>query len=537
MIQSMGGDHMIAAAAKVSVSPEDSLALADPAKVPECAGLIRFLMQHRHGSPFEHSGMTFFIHAPIFVWREWHRHRIGHCLAGDSLVWMESVGPNSGRTIRKRPISAIYQNWKVGVADRVPGRSGRGVVLHECGLWRSTGTSDGKQVHLGYFGTEREALDKRAEWAKSHQTVRTRVLPSCKNLPARVLNEDTQLFEIGRMADVFESGVKELYLLKTEPGHELRSSKDHRILTQDGWATVGELRKGDRVAVVGKRSMFAERQIPPSLRSGIGVWTTMQRKRLIRDEDRCYVCGAKYPRELLVLDHVVPVVSDLLRALDVTNLKPICEPCNRIKTNAEQTLARRGCTAGSKFVRVAETPKRIGEGMTYDIEMEGPHHNFVANGIVVHNSYNEESGRYKTLEPVFYLPPRDRPMIKVENWKPGRPKFLPCDDQAVYDRLCENLKRTYLMAYHAYLDNLSMGIDPGLARDCLPVGIYSSCWVTVNPRSLMAFLSLRTHEPSARAVSYPLYEIEVAARLCEKFLAEGWPLTYKAFQDFGRVAP
>ncbi len=42
--------------------------------------------------------------------------------------------------------------------------------------------------------------------------------------------------------------------------------------------------------------------------------------------------------------------------------------------------------------RLVPKPVRItaityaGEHMTYDIEMDGPHHNFVANGIVTHNS-------------------------------------------------------------------------------------------------------------------------------------------------------
>ena len=176
------------------------------------------------------------------------------------------------------------------------------------------------------------------------------------------------------------------------------------------------------------------------------------------------------------------------------------------------------------------------------------------------HSFNEESGRYKVLEPEFYLPPRNRPMMKVEGWKPGRPKFLTLDEHfgdeqtyggdrypseanrmskadAAYRVLCDNLEASYRTAYAVYTDNLAMSIDPGLARACLPVGIYSSCWVTVNPRSLMAFLSLRTHEPEAAFPSYPLYEIDEAARQCERLFAAGWPLTYKAFNECGRAAP
>ena len=40
-------------------------------------GLIRFLMRERHGTPFEHNSFRFHIRAPIFVAREWFRHRVG----------------------------------------------------------------------------------------------------------------------------------------------------------------------------------------------------------------------------------------------------------------------------------------------------------------------------------------------------------------------------------------------------------------------------------------------------------------------------
>jgi thymidylate synthase (FAD) len=39
-------------------------------------GLIRFLMRDRHGTPFEHNSFRFHIRCPIFVVREWMRHRI-----------------------------------------------------------------------------------------------------------------------------------------------------------------------------------------------------------------------------------------------------------------------------------------------------------------------------------------------------------------------------------------------------------------------------------------------------------------------------
>ena len=40
-------------------------------------GLIRFLLRERHGTPFEHNAFRFHVRAPIFVAREWFRHRVG----------------------------------------------------------------------------------------------------------------------------------------------------------------------------------------------------------------------------------------------------------------------------------------------------------------------------------------------------------------------------------------------------------------------------------------------------------------------------
>ena len=41
------------------------------------AGLIRFLMRERHGTPFEHNAFRFHVRCPLFVAREWFRHRVG----------------------------------------------------------------------------------------------------------------------------------------------------------------------------------------------------------------------------------------------------------------------------------------------------------------------------------------------------------------------------------------------------------------------------------------------------------------------------
>ncbi len=69
------------------------------------AGLIRFLMRERHGSPFEHNAFRFHIKLPIFVMREWARHRIG-CLTGDTEVTFVDVNGQTSRAFGRRLTSS-----------------------------------------------------------------------------------------------------------------------------------------------------------------------------------------------------------------------------------------------------------------------------------------------------------------------------------------------------------------------------------------------------------------------------------------------
>lgn len=71
LIDSMGGDHSIVRAARVSLKGSNEVFMGKGEK-----GLINYLMREHHGSPFEHTYMTFYVKAPIFVFREFHRHRM-----------------------------------------------------------------------------------------------------------------------------------------------------------------------------------------------------------------------------------------------------------------------------------------------------------------------------------------------------------------------------------------------------------------------------------------------------------------------------
>jgi thymidylate synthase (FAD) len=149
-------------------------------------------------------------------------------------------------------------------------------------------------------------------------------------------------------------------------------------------------------------------------------------------------------------------------------------------------------------------------------------------------SYNEESGRYRELDPVFYVPDTERKLVQVG--KAGAYTFEHGTPEQ-YEELVNSLEFSYELAYLGYTKMLEEGIAREVARAVLPVGIYSSMYATCNARSLMHFLGLRTQHELAKVPSFPQREIEMVAERMEEEWARLMPHTYEAFNKNGRVAP
>jgi thymidylate synthase (FAD) len=150
------------------------------------------------------------------------------------------------------------------------------------------------------------------------------------------------------------------------------------------------------------------------------------------------------------------------------------------------------------------------------------------------NSYNEESGRYRQLNPVFYVPNAERNLIQVG--KAGAYNFLPGTPEQ-FELVDAEVRRTSTEAFESYERMLEAGVAREVARIVLPLNIYSSMYVTMNARSAMAFLSLRTTREGSHFPSFPQREIEMVAEKIEHHFAELMPLTYASFNENGRVSP
>ncbi|MEV0594947.1 FAD-dependent thymidylate synthase [Nonomuraea cavernae] len=149
-------------------------------------------------------------------------------------------------------------------------------------------------------------------------------------------------------------------------------------------------------------------------------------------------------------------------------------------------------------------------------------------------SYNEESGRYRQLVPVFYVPGPDRKL--VQEGKPGKYVFTSGTPEQ-HKLVTEATQESYRQSYRCYLEMLEAGVAREVARTVLPVGLYSSMYATCNARALMNFLSLRTKREDSTFPSFPQREIEMVAEKMEELWAGLMPLTHAAFEANGRVCP
>lgn len=150
-------------------------------------------------------------------------------------------------------------------------------------------------------------------------------------------------------------------------------------------------------------------------------------------------------------------------------------------------------------------------------------------------SYNEMSGRYTELLPQFYIQNASRPLLQIG--KPGAYTFEPGteEQQTLVEWEGESIARA---AWESYQRQLQAGIAKEVAREVLPLSIYSQMYCTINLRSLMNFLSLRTKTKENSAIpSFPQHEISLGADKLEAIFAKEFPWVYEAWNNNGRVAP
>ena len=172
-----------------------------------------------------------------------------------------------------------------------------------------------------------------------------------------------------------------------------------------------------------------------------------------------------------------------------------------------------------KIVEEIVSVEDIGELPTYDLTVEGPYHNFVADGFVVHNSYNEMSARYTPLPDVNYTPTVERCIVvDGKNKQAGKAnKKTPTHAEVI--AWLEELEAAYRMSQRVYARGLEIGIPKEVARCPVPVARYSRMRASANLRNWLAFMTLRSD-------SHAQHEIRVFSDALGVMIQKAFPRTY-----------
>ena len=142
-------------------------------------------------------------------------------------------------------------------------------------------------------------------------------------------------------------------------------------------------------------------------------------------------------------------------------------------------------------------------------------------------SFNERSGRYSELPDEFYVPAAAD--VRTQVGKPGAYTFEPVPDD-IAEQVRDGIAASYAESYQRYQELLADNVAKEVARTVLPVGLYTEFYWSLNARSLMNFLSLRSAEAAQR-------EIRRYAEACEQLFSTHMPVTYAAFVANERRAP
>jgi len=146
------------------------------------------------------------------------------------------------------------------------------------------------------------------------------------------------------------------------------------------------------------------------------------------------------------------------------------------------------------------------------------------------SSISETSGRYRELEPRFYIAAPDRLVKQVG--KAMEYNFTP--DEHAYVMHAESTQRANEFAWREYQWQLEQGVAKEKARDVLSPNYYSPLYMSANLGSWLHFLSLREDwGEDARVATHPQWEISEVARQIAEHVKRDFPNVWKAFKENG----
>jgi thymidylate synthase ThyX/transposase-like protein len=505
---------------------------------------LHHILEVGHGSVLEHAAWNFiFTGVSRSLTHELVRHRSGwsYCLTGDALIYSDHCCNGKREGVRKRPLRQLYEMTKTP-----HGRSRLKLLRLRC-LDESTGTfTRGKVAQVSYSGRKpvfRVELEdgKTITCSRDHRFLTPEgwlplhevlgglevssgglaVYGSCE-IPIATNGVLAYRDKVWLHQHYIEEGREqaEIAQLAGVSAHTVRAwIRKHGLQKPMGSWTIGRVpwNKGKKYRAGWKHSAETRRRLAdlkrgernPQWRGGITPHAIRIRRGvedispLVRERDdfTCRLCGQRGGK--LEIHHILPVWSRPDLVLEMDNLVTLCEECHASIAGRELEYASLFFGAPAEEVaRLAEkSPPRArpralavkfcrikcvtyaGEQDTFDIEMEGPNHNFVANGILTHNS--QLSQRYVDESIAEYVEP---------DAIAGNPELHALWLDAIGHAHQAYVKLVEKLAEH-YKDEPDKTLRRKLARQAarsvLPNATETKIFVTANARALRHFIEMR----------------------------------------------
>jgi thymidylate synthase (FAD) len=394
-----------------------------------------------HYGPLEHGQIVLNVGwFPHSVMQQARTHRVGvsfdvQCLAANT----EITFLNAGGGLKKIRIDALHDLWTHGE--------------------RATRQRQIRGRHGEAPGTYRRDCRQRLQ-----------------KMRLRVLNEATQVFETSQITDVICSGLQPVYRLTMEDGRSLDCTANHRLFTPQGWQTMGEalsLRVGRDGGV---QSFRRTAQVLANGKVAVGSGAYRDTGWLRQQVEAGATPGEMADRA----GCSITTIRDWARRHQIQTFsprKPVTDWPEKPRPQGRRLMAHPLTVVNVEF---------LGTQMTYDLEVQGPWHNFVANGLVVHNSMRYTGERivraangHTDLEEVFYL----RPVGNYSD-RQGKKYFYSPEERAKDLELC-------LAAAKRYSDMMDAGFAEEHARGILPFDYRQHFVVSFSLRAFLHFLDLR----------------------------------------------
>jgi 5-methylcytosine-specific restriction endonuclease McrA len=403
------------------------------------------------------------------------------------------------------------------------------------------------------------------------------------NNNVRVYDEKSGQIISAKIKEVFDTGVKDVWELTLDNGKKIRSTKEHKFLTTDGFKPLGEVSNDDFIGCNGvagyqskdwlvkakqvciangtgldgiadlagvsthtirkwlaknkvqftkkevaqytqvwnkglpstqqprynkttpeatrvKQRASAKKGQDSSFYTGAGrSWSKevrdywYKRKLELFNECRgiCAVTSVKFEKpEQMEIDHAIPIHKRPDLAMERSNIRLISTE-EHYKKSAEESRLRWLTPSWHKVTSI----EYVGKVQTYDMEIDHDSHNYVANGVITHNSQ-----RYADPVKELRFVTREARLQDTKNRQNSLDLDLSKDEQRLLEYRWEQMQQNIIdRVKDAYVWAVEHGIAKEQARAILPEGLtMSRLYVQGSVRSFIHYIEVRTDESTQK---------------------------------------